>query len=381
MLNQLSLFFGSVSSWLTILKYLGLTLAAGSSVWATANTLIAPSEKGRNRLTFAGYISIALTVIGLVISIVSEDLQQLDAARTQAAQLKAEAERTNNIIIAGQPLTSLSVAWTIAGLDAELVQTLKQGNGAATAFLYDNPQGERGYQQDGALFREDQLYPFLVALCRRLSADMAKDGNANVIVLLPLDDGQNAVLPFGFLDHSKEWAMPSKSDDAKTPAAPSVEMGSHAYLGNSDLLNWPNIEPNGTTATLVWKLDPATFAKSLSRQNGFVIPTAKLPTILRVAVLFDIKRLPFTENNFALAENPNFWRLPRDPDSQQTNFRGRISPITPTFSSSIQLVPNGSSLVRYNYTLSGVYETQFLDEYGEFDSDVRCVIFEFKQQN
>src|SRR5215831_19936247 len=101
MLHNLKVFFTSLSSWLIILKYLGLGLAAGSSVWGTLNVLTITGSHGRKKLTTAGVISIALTILGLVISVVSEDLQRREAARSQAAQVIAEAKRTNEIIVAG----------------------------------------------------------------------------------------------------------------------------------------------------------------------------------------------------------------------------------------------------------------------------------------
>jgi hypothetical protein len=374
-LATLSHFFGDVSTWLTLLKYLGLSLAAGSSVWGTVNALTVPAADGRNKLTPAGRVSIALTISGLIISIVSEDLQRRDAARAQAAQVQSEANRTNSIIVAGQPLTSLQMTWMIQGLDADLVQLLKKGNDDAMAFI-DDQQGERDSEQNGAVFRENQLYPFLVALSRRFTGDSAKDESSNVVVLFPLNDDQSAVIPFGSLDAAKPWYSAPTGQTAKPAPVPSIEIGDHEAFGNSDLLNWPDLRTKDSNVTIAWRLDPSAFAKSVNQQSNFVVPTAKLPSVLRIAILFDIKGLPFATNNFALASNPNFWSLQKDPDTQNSNFRGKVPPITSNFSSVVRLVPNNSSVIVYNYNLSQVYETQFLDTYGEAYSDTRCLVFE-----
>jgi|GEM_PF-3376203 len=379
MLSALSHFFGNVSTWLTILKYLGLTLAAGSSIWGTVNVLTTTKADGHVKLTIAGRTSIALTILGLIISIVSEELAQRDAADAQAAQIQNEANRTNSIIVAGQPLTSLRLTWTFVELDDALNQLLKKGNDDAMAFLNDQ-QRERGAQENGALFREDQLYPFLVSLSRILADDNAKEGNANVVVLFPLDDDANSVLPFGFLDSAKPW-LNHQPDASNNRVNPSIEIGSHIERGNSDLQNWPELGQNGSSVIVKWRLDPATFAKSFDRQNGFVAPTAKPPGTLRVAILFDINGLPFAENNFALAENSDFWKSPKRPDVNQKDFRGLIPSKNGGFSSSVQLIPNGSDLVNYSYVLKEIYETQFQDEYGEAYGDSRCLIFEYEQSS
>jgi hypothetical protein len=380
MLEAFNHFFSSIPTWLTILKYLGLGLAAGSSVWATVNVLTVDPGDGRKHLTNAGRSSIMFTMLGLIISIVSEDLARRSAESTQAAQVAAEAKRTNDIIIAGQPLTSLNLTWAFRGLDSGLVQLLKKGNDDANAFIVDQ-QGERDGQQNSAVFRERQLYPFLVALLRQFTKDNTKGGDSNVTVLFPLDDDQNAVVPFGFLDKEKAWLGPAASEAVKPANVPSLEIGSHEYIGNTGLLNWPDLQSDGTNATITWRLDPSTFAKSFSRQNQFILPTAKLPTILRVAVLFDIKVIPFATSNFALAFDQKFWNFPDYDDGQNRNFRGKVPLITNDFSSSVQLVPNNSSIVVYNYSLAQVYETLFRDSYGEANSDSRCLVFEYKLQN
>jgi len=371
----------SLQTWLIAFKYLGLSLAAGSSIWATVNQLTINTADGHKQLTLAGRVSIMLTLLGLVISIVSEDLQRRNAARTQAAQVAAEAKRTNDIIVAGQPLTSLKLMWTFQGLDASLVQRLQKGKADAIAFIEDQ-QGARGGTQNSAVFRENQLYPFLVALSRLFTGDTEKGGDSNVIVLFPLGDDKSAVIPFGFLESEKslgsDWA---KAISSEPSSVPSLEIDTHAGLGNSALLNWPDLETNETNATITWELDPSTFAKSLNRQNQFIVPTAKLPSVVRVAILFDIKGLPFASGNFALPFNQDFWNVQNQPDTEAENFRGKVYPTTQNFASYIQLVPNNSTLVVYNYTFNQVYETQFLDEYGEAYHDTRCIVFEYKLES
>jgi hypothetical protein len=58
-------------------------------------------------------------------------------------------------------------------------------------------------------------------------------------VLIGLDDDQNSVLPFGFLDSEKPWS--EIQDAASKQTGPlSLEIGSHAELGSGVLKNWPD---------------------------------------------------------------------------------------------------------------------------------------------
>jgi len=121
------LFTSGVQTWLIVLKYMGLALAAGSSVWGTTNDLTTTTSDGQRLLTRAGRISILLTIVGPLLSIIFEDLQRRDPARTQAAQVTAEAQRTNEIILAGQPLTSLSLHLQFASASPALWEAMTKG--------------------------------------------------------------------------------------------------------------------------------------------------------------------------------------------------------------------------------------------------------------
>jgi hypothetical protein len=70
-----------MSTLLTTLKYFGLVLATGSSIRATVNVLSQEATDGRKQLVTAGFVAIALTVVGLITSLISEDLQRRKSAR------------------------------------------------------------------------------------------------------------------------------------------------------------------------------------------------------------------------------------------------------------------------------------------------------------
>ncbi len=161
---------------------------------------------------------------------------------------------------------------------------------------------------------------------------------------------------------------------------PSVETGNNQDMGDNALQSWPGLGASGNQAEIRWRVDPTTFAKSINRQNSFIVPTAKLPNTLRIAVLFDITALPFNAHNFALPIDGDFWKFPDYPDTQNDNPRGRLAPITRQFGSSVRLVPNNSNEIAYEYRLKQVYETLFLDSYGEANSGLRAIVFEYDLQ-
>lgn len=378
-MQPLKKFFTSLSTWLMTLKYAGLALAASSSIWATFNELTVTTPEGHKRVTSAGVVSIGLTLLGLLISFVSQDLERRRATKVAKEQLATEATRTNEIIIAGQPLTSLSLTWSFYGIDRGLAELLKKGDDEALAFIMDQ-QGNRGGEENRALYRGMQLYPFLLGLARSFAKVSSKPDLFSILTLVALDDDPNTVLPFGLIDNKvlSTWLQHSKTSEV--PSLPSVETNMNAYLGNSDLRNWPSLETSESDVIVSWRLDPSTFAKCISRQNNFVAPTAKLPHPLRIAALFDVAGLPFKPGNFALPVDENFWNFPDYQDNRNSNFRGTLDPITSDFTSSVQLVPNNSALVAYSYKLSGVYETLFRDGYGEAINCLRCIVMEYEAE-
>jgi len=378
MLSALRAYFENISTWLVLVKYLGLGLAAGSSIWATLNVLTVTTPGGHRKLTAAGYVAIGFTVLGLVISIVSDDLQRRSAAASQRAQIEAESKRTNEIIIAGQRITSLNVTWKIRGLDDELSKKVKQTGDEASVFISEQ-QGHRSAEQNSYVYRIYQLYPFLADFSHRfVKPGKNADQNRNALVLIALDDDYGAVLPFGFL-LSDDIRRPL-ANDKKAPLPETIEIATDDEDSHPKILNWPHLSlDGGKDVVLQWRLDPATFANAIQRQNQFIVPMAKLPNTLRLAVLFDIGDLPFAAGNLSLPRDQNFWNYPDYKDHKNTEFRGRVDYVTKSFSSSIQLVPNSSSFVSYNYDLKQVYETLFRDSYGEADRRIRCIVFQFSR--
>lgn len=65
---------------LAVLKYVGLLVAAASSIWGTLHELT-ETRDGKKRLKPAGYAAIALIIVGLTINLVSSYFEKLGADR------------------------------------------------------------------------------------------------------------------------------------------------------------------------------------------------------------------------------------------------------------------------------------------------------------
>lgn len=392
---------------LTFLKYAGLIIAAASSIWGTTTNLTEERD-GNKRLTRAGYAAIAFMLLGLFISIGSNVLEDRQKSTERDEALKAEIRRTNRIIVSGQPLTSLDLRWEFQGVNKPLQEVMKHA-GEQVASFYDNVQGrDVSGQEANEINRTEELYPFLLSLSKEFAPDEAgsqdKKPNPNILVLIALDEAQNSVLPFGRLDSSITWGL-RISDfllHKQAMLAGGVSFcenyscaGGEPYAHvTRELGSWPSIErvksrPADAFA-IRWSLDPMTFANAVEKQNSFIVPTARLPIVLKIAVLFSIHDLPFKSANFALPFTYTLWTQPDSTSGGnftlathtvwggQERRSGENTSQGAAFSSSIvRLIANNMPEAAYTYRLKIVTQKPLLDDYDE-ETNSRCLFFEFE---
>ena len=361
-------------------------VTGGSTVWGTVTVTTFDMPDGRKKLTRAGVVAISLTVVGLIIGIASDDLQrradlaaedrkrQIQFSDQQAGAVR-EAARTNEIITSGQPLTSLDINWRIGG--AEEIGKAVEAKVELWNGMYP------GDSMRNALSRHNELYPFLRLLCRRIFEaqpdklpENAYAPSDNILVLISLDDDQNSLLPFGALTFI---ANKIKGKDNRTGQPPlGVEPDRDPFSEtDSDLepsAHLPYFEFEDGSANISWHLDPVTLAESLARQSKLVVPTAKLPRTLRIAILFDIHQLPFTFANFAPKSGHDFWS-DTDGDSEEPDLKALAGR---QFDSRIVLTANGSNLAKHLYELQKVYKGDIKDGLGMGVEGVRCLVFAFQ---
>jgi hypothetical protein len=367
----------SASTWLTVFKYMGLGLAAASSVWGTMNDLTTKSTHGRKQLTQAGRVAIGLVVLGLVISIISEDLQHRETAKGQAA----EATRTNEIIQAGQPLTSLNLHWQITSASAELSEEINKG-GNAIDENYRTSQG--GSLETPAEIEEYEqtllpLVSFIASLGTKRKPNVSSGKGigltkGSTVVLFPLDVSQSAILSFGKIDNEVHWSHDDSWDDGgDSISAGFVHSGNarRRYSYPSVTYEDYNSKTGVSTYAIDWDLNPTTLANVIDRRNVAITPTARLPQTLQIAIFYDARDLPFERSNFS------------DPVSEiwtgNSSGRAVVGPGPDLMEMKVIVETNGFQDVKRSYTFKRMYALDVVDEHNNV-LDAKCTIIEFETE-
>ncbi len=345
---------------LNILKYAGLVLAAASSIWSATN-VESREAGGVRKLTRAGKVAIGLTLLGLLISVASNLLQdQLNAENAQSAAAK-ELARMNRIIISGQPLTQLHLSWTFHEVKEPLLAFLKTADGTMREdwqqAFFNVPMSS----DDVAVMNSQyELFPFLNFLAHD-SLDQPK--TANVLAMIALDDGLNAVLPFGSL----ETAIAPPPDAAVKPApegaAGPVGVVDWEYVqrfilsGSFEGANTPILAiTHDADVDISWNLDPVMFSRAIDRRERSVGVPAGLPFELKIVLFYDIAELPFHMANLVGSSRLFSW-------GDLWNEQAKAVPRTPGLfsASSIEFVPNGLTDEAVRYALKRVSQNPVLD--------------------
>jgi hypothetical protein len=429
-----------------VLAYAGLLLATFSSIWGATHDLRAADASGAKRLTSWGKVAIAFTLAGLVVSVGSraaadrlqaasddqrrkveqqqrdqhdrEQAASLDQVRAQmglgfrtleeaaktrqeqqmrlsaisrdeAAREQREVVRqlvaTNEVVVAGQPLTSLSLHLRFASANPALWAAMKAGQ----AKIRENDESEQGgsprvpyvaMEYDAALL---PLVSYLGVLgaapapaAVRPPGEMAAGANSPLVVLIPLDESKNAIMSFGDLGSAPDWS--DDRGDALLSAGFSLPFMEGVRTGDT----WPQssaeLSPkqgHGMSHYAIdWALDPVTLANATDRRRADVPSTGKLPRVLRVVILYgnptkggEKQTLPFRKNNFAVTSAVNLW----------SSGPGKQSRVPELRDVSLTIQVNGLREGTYRYRLNRIYGVGLTDEYDD-DEDIGCTILEFE---
>jgi hypothetical protein len=356
---------------LTILKYLGLCLAASSSIWGLTHELTIKTADNRKRLTKAGIVSILFIAFGLVLSIISDDIGRKHAAKDQFKKVAAEARRTNEIIIASQPLTSLSFVLQFESSDTSLRKKMEEGNRE----IQENDSSVQGgvprvpYE---AIEYRYNLIPMMKFL-GRLGYNKQKDSKANeedekndlsdsngIVALIPLDDAPNSILSFGEISGQAAW------DDGDS--AHRLSAGLSPQSGSILPFTTKEFPADGPSKYAIkWNLDPITLENSVDRANSEIRSGAKLPRVLNFVILGISETIPFAYNNFAITTS-NPWHGNAEKDKIEIR---NVSNMTLT------AIVNGFSELEYHYKLVGIYHKPLYNDSGEV-IEIGCTILEFR---
>jgi len=363
---------------LRIVTYVGLSVGflAGvtSQFWKSSVEIEGTTRK---QLTTAGWISFGISLVGLLTGVGSEIIRhKLEYEAGQSSQ-----QRTNELIASTQPLTSLRLQWTFSASDPKLWKVMQDGE---TEIQENAESSQGGVPRTPFEFVDYKaaLLPLLSYIARvgppRLDDDQLEgDGSRllddnSIVVLIPLDDSQNAILSFGQIGSGVSWYQ---RGEATAPSAgfKTSSLQKEPRPGESIPHASTNLAPTGggvSTYSIDWSLDPATLANSIDRVNPNVSSTAKLPRVLMIAIFYNIRTLPFREADFATTYATNLW-TGGDYDKRNIDFKSAMTDVE------LSLAVNGAQVPIYRYTLKKIYEKHVVDQYDD-EIGTRCTMLEFE---
>jgi hypothetical protein len=365
-----------------ILKYAGLLLATVSSAWGTLNDLT-EKRNGKKVLTRSGKIAMSLTGLGLAIALGSNVVDDLSKSK----EVRAEVRRT----MAAQPLVSLDFQWEFPAISSDIRQELNSRQKVVDDFVNDQ-QRDVGSDEAMELDRISRLYDFLLSYARQTAGQKLKPNkndvpkeDDSVLVLVSLDDERNAILSFGILGSDVTWSkkkgiLSNRSDVLSGGVATCGVPSQFCRFDKTkdaprSVANWPILRDHSGTSgkqqsavTVVWNVDPLTFANSVDRQNPAINPTARFPARLQIAIFYDIVDLPFDQPNFALLKSDSLWN---DADKSKKN-------VEKAALSNVTLIPNKFPEGAYRYRLVQASTRGFYDSYDEEIANTGCLLLEFE---
>jgi len=284
-------------------------------------------------------------------------------------------QHTNEIIVAGQPLTSLSLHWKFASASAALSKAMAKGADRSVRNSNEEQGGVPEVPFD-IMEYEAALIPLLSHVAR--IGDVRKAGDVpesdqpvdgvlkdSIAVVIPLDESQNAVLSFGEIGKETTWSK--NREGALISAGFVMSRDNERRKGNSTPAVTAEDGDDTSKYTIDWALDPATLAYAVDKRNAAIATTAKLPSVLKIAIFYDAKVLPFQKNNFGVPE-ARIWD-----DSEDD--RKYVTPERDFENATLMVEVNG--LRKLNYGFKRMYKLRPFDEYDD-EVDTSCTILEFE---
>lgn len=339
-----------LSTFLTVLKFAGVLLAAFSSIWGTLHNVTVDDPSGQKHLTKQGRWAIAAIILGFLISISTSFVEDVVADKKSKEERQKEAERTREIIISGQSLVSLRLQWEFNHVPELFLKYFKKEettvldlpNSYEEQFKY--LYGVHAADMFSSARRYHQLYPWLRSLAGR---PWSYEGG--VVCLVGLDRDASSIIPFGAvaktkgdlaggIRSTKEFPNALIEQDNSDPPVESDASQANLRIRSSFQ---PELRVKDQNLIIDWKLDPVSLAQAIDRVNPTT--TVGSPERIRILVLSKIRDLPISgTNNFSQPD----WPLPWVEQIQRSrNFLG---------DSTLTLYPNGFE----DYPM--VFEMRFL---------------------
>lgn len=289
---------------LSVLKYLGFAVAAGSTIWGLTRKTTVEDAGGKKRLTAAGHVAVALAAFSGITGMLAYGLEQLTRGQDRLDRI----EQTQRLILASQPLRTLSFSIRIEGFSSEQRQQLADGMDNAKQ-LTSPDSGDVGditgypfekYRQE--VIRSYVLYPFFQSLGQEPPA------TGDAILLIELDASGSVILSLGattgdsfagYIEQAQYLRQRVLSSAAYY--SPGIDGPAYQNLGNCpmpsliipDTYEYIKISGTATADCLsnILQLPPGTFAS-----------TVFAPELRAVLVTAGSQGLPFSPENVRQTE-------------------------------------------------------------------------------
>jgi len=369
---------------LSFISMTGVAVGFAGGIWSQlSKSSIEVEGKRLKKLTTAGWISLGIAAIGLLTSIAAEILridikrsEGVERERRETAQ-KADDERkqlaarqeiiqnliqqTNEIIISGQPLTSLTLSLKLQTSDSGLLYAMQTGAGEIRRNAED-VQGGVPRTPFEAMEFEHALNPLLLHLAGQSPSD------ARALALLKLST--NATLSFGNLHQDIHWlgrdGRPKVSAGFSPASLRGTREGNSTPWVTTTYADTPGMQ---STYEISWKLDPVTLWGAIDRANAEIPMTAMLPPTIQFAIFYDSKVLPFAKNNFSSVVGSNFWLA-------RPNVQSKVNWIDPKATLILEIEVNG--LQKKQFALRHRISPPLLDDSDDEIEEAHCIVMEFE---
>jgi len=350
---------------LNILKYVGLAIASAATIW-TATNITSKEVNGKKELTTAGRVSIIFTLSGLAISITSNILEEKLKAKKASQQAIAEIKRTNKIILSGQPLLQLTLSIQCNGDFKDFKQF--------SEVLHDeyieeatNQQGEVSSSKGDAIQFAHGVFPLFM---KSITGEDRR--SEDFLFLISLDEHQNNVLSYGYVN---DWSVLDiqnggydSSESKRTKYSKGIlsdeDVWKPAYYGGNKRISDPGFGSTEDGIRFEWNLDSSTLFDCLNKLKSHIPLSANLSPIIKVAILYNLKKLP-VENENMTSSFGEIWGPYNCEDEQESDAVKNIYT-----NSALYLTPNQLDNETLTYSLESVCYKKILDE--EWQEQLLC---------
>lgn len=256
---------------------------------------------------------------------------QAELLESKQAVLRDSLQRAKEIILAGQPLTSLNFKLAFRSASERMRRSYERAVGAVDQSSEDGPR-------DMAADAAGPLFEVIASAGAFPSRMHHKNGP---LMLMPLDDAHNAVLFLGdYPMNGIARAVTARSNGSETV---SLDHRTGTYLFS-------------------WTLDSGSLPSRVARLNPRIPSTSKMPRTLQLLLLWDFVSVPIDPTNFA-APYAELWSSQGD---IALNVNSVFSHMT------LQITVNDNGDMPYKYVLRRAYRRTL-------DIEGNCLVLEFER--